>query len=256
MNEVNYNKNLYKNYHCSRAMLKKTECLWMETISKYFKPKDSTSIIIDIGCGTGRFSKVLANSIDVQVVGVEPADKMRMIAEKENSHPKVQYLKGSSEYIPLEDNSCDAIWCSMTIHHWVNLDKSIQEIDRVIKPNGNVFIRNSFSGRLDGIPFYHFFPLAIDIDNKRMPSLETIQFAFKSKDFLFIDFKEIKQLVSENLSDYAIRMRKRGISSFDLMSEKEIETGMKRIEDAINQEESPQPVIEKIGFLVFTKNDK
>jgi ubiquinone/menaquinone biosynthesis C-methylase UbiE len=225
----------------------------MDTVSKYFKPKDTTLSILDIGSGTGRFSPVLANFFNVQVIGIEPSDKMRMVAETKNSHPTVQYVKGSSDKIPLENNSCDAVWCSMTIHHWANINKSIQEIGRVLKSDGIIFIRNSFSGRLGGIPFYHFFPSAMDIDNKRMPSLQKIQQSFIAINFKLLDFKEINQLLNENLSGYADRMQQRAISSFDLMSEDEIEAGMKRIDDAIKKEESPQPVIEKIGFLVFAK---
>src|SRR5437868_5279770 len=49
--------------------------LWMRTIAAHI-PRDSVSRVLDLGCGTGRFSNALAEYFDAHVVGLDPSLKM------------------------------------------------------------------------------------------------------------------------------------------------------------------------------------
>jgi hypothetical protein len=57
----------------------------------------------------------------------------------------------------------------MVIHHVPDLDACARELCRFLKPDGLVFIRNTFGGRLEGIPHYEFFPSARAIDEAPRP---------------------------------------------------------------------------------------
>ena len=53
--------------------------LWMHAIAKHLEGHSVTRIL-DLGCGTGRFSEALAARFDAEVIGLDPSQKMLELA--------------------------------------------------------------------------------------------------------------------------------------------------------------------------------
>ena len=49
--------------------------LWMNVVASHVK-MNRPKTILDLGCGTGRFTEALAVHFDADVVGVDPSQKM------------------------------------------------------------------------------------------------------------------------------------------------------------------------------------
>ncbi len=152
---MDYDKTkLPETYAKSRQLSAETVALWMDAVAEFLLPDGKPAgaageqlTILDLGCGTGRFTVPLAKAFGAKVVGVEPSEKMRRQAETNASHPQVAYLPGSAEVIAYEDASFDAAFVSMVIHHFRSLAEVCQELRRILKPGGWVFVRNDFKGR-------------------------------------------------------------------------------------------------------------
>lgn len=253
IDKTNYNGRLHQTYQEARQLLPETERLWMRMVRRFVgNPKDLT--VLDLGSGTGRFSVLLADALQARVIGVEPSDKMRTVAMRDNGHPSVQYIKGSGEEIPLEDGSCDIAWSSMVIHHISRLDWAAKEMHRVLRMGGKVFIRNSFKDRLQSVRFYEFFPKALAIDNERLPSVESVKRTFEENGFLLEHFEAVQQVTDRTFRDHVKRIRKRGLSTFELMSHEEFETGLRLMEKAARTEDPSREVAENIDLMVFTRS--
>jgi ubiquinone/menaquinone biosynthesis C-methylase UbiE len=54
---------------------------WLDIFSAYVS-KDGVSRIVDLGCGTGRFSEPLSVHFEAEVVGLDPSEKMLEEARK------------------------------------------------------------------------------------------------------------------------------------------------------------------------------
>lgn len=89
-----------------------------------------TNVALDVGCGTGQFSEVLANDFD-QVIAIDASSEQLAQAKP---HPKIQYRQAFAENIPLADQSVDLISVAQAAH-WLELDKFYAEVRRVAKPN-------------------------------------------------------------------------------------------------------------------------
>jgi ubiquinone/menaquinone biosynthesis C-methylase UbiE len=116
--------------------------------------EDNDAVVLDVGCGTGRALSQLARRSrpNIQFIGIEPAENMRKVAlQRIESCPNIDILDGCFEKIPVASQSVDYLF-SIFAFHWVtNLRASVQEIRRVLKPNGHVDL--FFIGRNNGHEF-------------------------------------------------------------------------------------------------------
>lgn len=99
----------------------------------------NTSVIADIGSGTGRFTRLLLEKGNL-VYGIEQNNEMRIKAEELLSQfSKFVSVKGSAERTELEDKSLDLITVAQAFH-WFNKEDSFREFKRILKDDGKVFI--------------------------------------------------------------------------------------------------------------------
>jgi len=89
---------------------------------------------IDLGAGTGKFTKLLIQT-GSNVIAVEPVAAMR--AELAASLPGVQAVAGTAESISLEDAVSDAVVCAQAFH-WFATEATLDEIHRVLRPGGKL----------------------------------------------------------------------------------------------------------------------
>ena len=69
--------------------------LWMSVIESQVDG-GSISMILDLGCGTGRFSEGLATRFRARVVGVDPSEKMLDQARRKRQGNGIHWLKTNS----------------------------------------------------------------------------------------------------------------------------------------------------------------
>lgn len=92
------------------------------------------STVIDLGAGTGKFTRLL-ESMDIDVIAVEPVEAMRK--EFAKLLPGISILEGAAESIPLRDRSADALICAQAFHWFAN-ETTLREMHRVLKPGGRL----------------------------------------------------------------------------------------------------------------------
>src|SRR4051812_15906684 len=73
-----------------------------------------SSTILDVGAGTGKYSRALAD-LGFSVVAVEPSDVMR---DQSVLHPRVRTIAAVAEEIPLPSGSADGAVIVLALHHF------------------------------------------------------------------------------------------------------------------------------------------
>jgi ubiquinone/menaquinone biosynthesis C-methylase UbiE len=250
---VDYDQRLYGAYRDGRALSDDTGRLWMAAVARHLGGARANLVILDLGAGTGRFSTLLADAFDARVVGVEPSEKMRDEAGRGRPHPRVVYRDGSAAAIPAATGEFDFAFLSMVVHHIADLAAGARELSRVIKPGGLVFIRNTFSGRLDSVPLYRFFPSALAIDEARLPRAEQVRATFEAHRFGFVALEAVEQQIDPSLHAHHERMKHRALSTFELMTDAEFHEGLERMRRAVEQEIAPAPILERVDLLVLRR---
>jgi SAM-dependent methyltransferase len=95
---------------------------------------DGHSTVVDLGAGTGKFSRLLA-PLTSDLIAVEPVEAMRQ--EFAKTLPEVKVLQGTAQAIPLGDESVDVVVCAQAFH-WFATQEALEEIHRVLKPGGRL----------------------------------------------------------------------------------------------------------------------
>lgn len=99
--------------------------------------------VIDIGAGMGAGVMRAARS-GAHVIAVEPTPFMRRVLQMRRLVSRfrtgIDVVDGAAERIPVDDRVIDAIWAVNTMHHWVDVERGVAEIARVLRPNGRVLL--------------------------------------------------------------------------------------------------------------------
>ena len=87
---------------------------------------------VEVGAGTGISTAAFVER-GVEVTAIEPVDAMR--ARLVDALPSVTALSGTSEAMPLPDDSAQVVLVAQAMH-WFDHGPALDEIDRVLKPAG------------------------------------------------------------------------------------------------------------------------
>lgn len=102
--------------------------------------KRKAKSVLEIGCGNGRDSIFLAKAgFDVTAVDVAPSAIELAEANIKKAEVKVRTKVANAEKLPFRDKEFNAVF-SLSVLHATDLDKSLAEVSRVLKPGGYAFI--------------------------------------------------------------------------------------------------------------------
>lgn len=93
--------------------------------------------ILDIGCGIGQLLVASNLPPETQAFGIDLDDDALSFGRKQ--FPNIRYLHASAEALPFADNSFDIV-VSRVCLPYTQIDRSLAEIHRVIKPGGDLWI--------------------------------------------------------------------------------------------------------------------
>jgi len=108
---------------------------------------NAKSIVVDVGCGHGRFSLGLVK--DHIVIGVDFCQQMLCLAQKNGLYP----LLADGMKLPIQDASVDAVYTIEVIQLFEDPALILKEASRIVKPGGSIIVstlnRNSLLRRLN-----------------------------------------------------------------------------------------------------------
>jgi len=101
---------------------------------------DPTSIVGDLGCGTGQLSALVAPHV-AQVIAVDSSSDMLQAARQRLAQiDNVDVRNGSVEALPIDDAQMDVAMMGLVLHHLADPGRALGECARVLKPGGRALI--------------------------------------------------------------------------------------------------------------------
>ena len=101
----------------------------------------SNKKILDLGCGEGGYARALTR-MGAKVVAIDCASHSIDYAKKQSTKEGLDidyYVRNSNDLYGMADNSFDVVLCSMMLMDCEDLEGTLKEIVRVLKPNGHLY---------------------------------------------------------------------------------------------------------------------
>ena len=268
-------------YDSARLLPAETMTLWMDAIAASV-PKHEIKKILDLGCGTGRFTAALGAAFDCPVIAVEPSvamldvaksnlpeapavaggsiperhsnlDSRSDLSQHSNLHFNIEWKQAAAENLPLEGEAVDLVFMSQVFHHLAEPAQALKEINRVLTPGGYLTIRNGMREENGKLAWLEFFPGARKIEEQRTPSRAELTEAVRGRSFDLISQRTINQLFASSYVEYFEKISRRGLSALIAISDQDFETGLQRFRKWANSQPRNVPVYEPVDLFIFQK---
>jgi len=112
--------------------------LWKKNMINMMNASNNQKLI-DVACGTGDIAKLFLNNVNKlsEITCVDPNKGMiKKGQEKLNEYKNLNWVVAPAEKLPLKKNSFDFYTISFGLRNTKDLDKSLAEAFRVLKPGG------------------------------------------------------------------------------------------------------------------------
>ncbi len=180
------------------------------------------SRVLDVGCGTGRFTLTMEEMTGANVSGLDASVDMLKRAKEKSG--RVKWVRGSAEDLPFEKEFFDTITITMALHQFEDKKKAIAEASRVLKTGGQLVVLTTSHGRIRN-SYFALFPGVAAIDLKRFPAIPEIKRWMRESGMRaeFHIVRRKREIPVDTVIDW---MRKRFISTLELLDDKEFERGL------------------------------
>jgi SAM-dependent methyltransferase len=238
-------------YDKARALAPETARLWLTLISPYIN-RATQPLIIDLGCGTGRFSKLLSTRLGVEVIGIDPSRKMIEQACRKSPTGKACYLQAPAEALPLSEGCASLVFMSMVYHHFTDPPTVARECRRVLRPGGYICIRNGT--RETDFPHRHFFPGLEGLIASELPSQRDIKRVFAAAEFTPAVHSVVIQVIAPDWPSFVEKSALRADSFLARLSDRDFEAGMAALRSHGGEIDQDAAVTEQIDWFVFARS--
>jgi Methylase involved in ubiquinone/menaquinone biosynthesis len=106
----------------------------VKMLSSHLKPGMT---VLELGCGTGCFTRELADS-GADIVAIDVSPDLLEIARGNCSAPNVQYQIQNAYALGYPEAVFDSVVGSSVLHH-LEIEKALRDIYRVLKPEGTIY---------------------------------------------------------------------------------------------------------------------
>ncbi len=114
----------------------------VERMADLLVPLPSSMRVLDVGAGYGGSARYLTRRFGVHVTCLNLSEvqnhRNRELNERDGLAERIDVVDGDFEALPFAENSFEVIWSQDAILHSGNRPKVLAEIDRVLKPGGQV----------------------------------------------------------------------------------------------------------------------
>jgi ubiquinone/menaquinone biosynthesis C-methylase UbiE len=182
--------------------------------------------ILEIGAGTGNTTRFVAQSVDATLVAMEPSAGMSAQARAKGVGGV--WVRGGAPHLPFGSGCFDAVYSTYVLQHLGDPSGLFQACARVLRPNGQTAHITVPGSYIADHPLNHYFPSFARIDLSRFLSVEVLVAALENAGFT--DVRCILERERPKALDraYLARVESKFLSTFDIMSAAEYETGLER----------------------------
>lgn len=240
-------------YDTAREMSLDSRAIWARVLREHLGRAPLTRIL-DVGCGTGRFARLLLEIFPATVCGIDPSGDMLRPSIRASEPGGLRPIQAIAERLPLRAQSAGLVFLAFVYHHLHDRDAALAEFARVLHRDGRLAIATPTRETLDSYLWMRFFPSARVIDWERMPAREELVAAARRAGFEPERRTTVAQPTTRGLAAYAERIGRRGLSTLRLVPDPEFEAGVQALKRYCAAHDRGETVHEDVDLFVFRQS--
>lgn len=88
--------------------------------------------LLEVGCGTGALAARIATELPTRVTCIDQSERMVALTAGRG----IRALVADAGHLPFDDDTYDAVLAAWMLYHVADLDQTLSEIRRVLRPGG------------------------------------------------------------------------------------------------------------------------
>jgi ubiquinone/menaquinone biosynthesis C-methylase UbiE len=185
--------------------------------------------VLDIGCGTGGFTRAIADMASAIVSGIDISDRFIGFARAAPPPRRgaVMWKVGSAESLPVSEGSFDRAVLSLVLHQLANPKLAVAEAFRSLASDGLVVVRTVAPEDVAARVPYRFFPSMSATDTDRMPPLDEVEAWLKDVGFSVIERRRTLRSKGLDLADEERKLLVEFNGRYSFIPKEEREAGLR-----------------------------
>jgi demethylmenaquinone methyltransferase/2-methoxy-6-polyprenyl-1,4-benzoquinol methylase len=127
---------------------------WRRLVVKKLAPELARpdALVLDIACGTGDLSIELQKNAAAKIIGTDFCRPMLSVAQEKTGKKNLQipFIEGDGMALPFASSTFNAATAAFGLRNFANWQEGLNEMHRVLKPDGRVAILEFASPTLPG----------------------------------------------------------------------------------------------------------
>lgn len=172
---------------------------WRRKIVNYISEnKIKASYIIDLASGTGDMAMEFLRLNPQKIYSFDISSKMLEVQRKKIPDKRVNIEIADSENIPVESGIIDIVSIAFGIRNFENIEKSLNEIYRVLRPDGMLIVLEMFSLEKKNTFFEFYFTRIMPLIGKLISRNKTAYSYLHTSVLNFMTVREFIEIASKN----------------------------------------------------------
>jgi ubiquinone/menaquinone biosynthesis C-methylase UbiE len=189
--------------------------------------------LLDLGCGTGRWTVPLVDRTGCTAVGIDSSPEMLAKARGKDRTGRITWLVGDVNAPPVPPQSCDCALMSLMLHHLDQPVVAFRAAFAALRPGGVLLVRQGTLEQIIDDVTHRFFPEALTIDRKRTPLREEVEMWLAEAGFDHVTAEPIRMRTSNSPQEQLLEAESRVCSVFGMISEEAHARGLARLREYI-----------------------
>ena len=203
---------------------------WMEVAEESLRMLGQPARLLDVGCGTGRFTVLASQRLGARSWGIDPSEEMLAQARRREGAGRVGWKLAEAEHLPFKDAWFDAAHAHLVLHVLRDRPAAYRELARVLQPDGRAVLASFRPEHFQGFYLNRYFPSIPVIDGARFPDPVDVAAELAAAGFADVRVVGIDQPVAPEPAELLERVRGRYISTLHLVPEAEYADGLALLE--------------------------
>ncbi|MFW9767270.1 MAG: class I SAM-dependent methyltransferase [Candidatus Thorarchaeota archaeon] len=187
------------------------------------------SLVLDIGCGTGNNTLLLAAATKARVTGLDIS--FGMLEKARTKMKYVPLVQAPADDLPFAPDTFNFVFMTEVIHHLPSPISSIRDIFRILNTCGSLCIVTQSHKQIENRMTSRFFPASARVDKERYPDVGVIEGQMVSVGFNEVVLKEYNFRPTQLGEEYLETVQNRGYSMLHKISTEDYEGGLKKLQD-------------------------